>query len=248
MALWGVNDAEGSKPNWLTEEQKRNCFRTVRGWEIPLTGFGLTGSPTASPYYNRSGQYVGPTELLVAITVTGTGAPNYTNRGTTSVYEATPTADVPQYNVYFTTPLTGQALTASSGVTAYIPMIAVGCNLTLTPENLVFSITGTTHAPSGNTGNISLWQGATLSNTTYLSSAFYNQSTTLTGPYATNYFNAATVSSQTLNRYGGWGGLTGGAAALLIRSTCPVGTYGLTANVTGPSGQTGQIKFTVQVI
>ena len=91
MPFWNNNDAESSKPNWLSEEQKRQCFRTVRGWEIPLPGFSFnsgtaglsaaTGPIAGGTAYNiiggtggmsahyllRSTTYIGPTELLVAM-------------------------------------------------------------------------------------------------------------------------------------------------------------------------------------
>lgn len=77
MPLWNNNDRETSKPSWLTEEQKRLCFRTNRGWEIPLMGFGLSASEnlfgataqgqTSYPYTYKHPGIPFPTELLVAV-------------------------------------------------------------------------------------------------------------------------------------------------------------------------------------
>lgn len=78
MALWNSNDKEHAKPSWLTEEQKRLCFRTNRGWEIPLAGFaGISGAEnlggstangaTSTPWLYRAAGLPFPTELLVAL-------------------------------------------------------------------------------------------------------------------------------------------------------------------------------------
>jgi hypothetical protein len=60
MPLWNKNDSESSKPNWLTEEQRRNCVRTVRGWEMPENAGGSwksgnTGSSGNQAYFTRGG-------------------------------------------------------------------------------------------------------------------------------------------------------------------------------------------------
>jgi hypothetical protein len=102
MATWRNNDREESKPSWLNKAQKRNCVRTVRGWEVPsanaygnqFDGWKLNG-PTA---------HIPTLELIVAMPTDVTGGtsssgnavgPNYgsgTNnwfiRGLTSAYGA----------------------------------------------------------------------------------------------------------------------------------------------------------------
>ena len=43
MPSWKNDDKLSSAPSWLTEEDKRRCVRTNRGWELPLRGDGRTG-------------------------------------------------------------------------------------------------------------------------------------------------------------------------------------------------------------
>ena len=43
MPSWKNDDKLSSVPSWLTEEDKRRCVRTNRGWELPLRGDGRTG-------------------------------------------------------------------------------------------------------------------------------------------------------------------------------------------------------------
>ena len=43
MPSWKNDDKLSSVPSWLTEEDKRRCVRTNRGWELPLHGDGRTG-------------------------------------------------------------------------------------------------------------------------------------------------------------------------------------------------------------
>lgn len=43
MPSWKNDDKLSSVPSWLTEEDKRRCVRTNRGWEMPLRGDGSTG-------------------------------------------------------------------------------------------------------------------------------------------------------------------------------------------------------------
>ena len=38
MALWGVTEAEGSKPKWETTERKRDIFANTSGWVQPAQG------------------------------------------------------------------------------------------------------------------------------------------------------------------------------------------------------------------
>ncbi len=45
MSHWNNNDREESKPSWLTPAQKINCVRTSKGWEVPLNGTNVGGSP-----------------------------------------------------------------------------------------------------------------------------------------------------------------------------------------------------------
>lgn len=38
MGTWGANPDADKIPAWLSEDQKRQCIATTRGWEIPLAG------------------------------------------------------------------------------------------------------------------------------------------------------------------------------------------------------------------
>jgi hypothetical protein len=170
MSNWNQSDREDAKPNWLTEEQKRQCFRAKDGWAIPLPGFGVTSSVnivgqtggTGNHYLMRSASYIGPYELLVAIPsrLSATGATPSTFPG----IETGLTLDAGRYTApslfggtagqdsnitpYFTTPVTGNTYNYTRGVTAYIPLIVADANMTDLPGNLVISVTG----PSNITG------------------------------------------------------------------------------------------------
>jgi hypothetical protein len=160
MAFYGNNDNESSKPNWLTEEQKRHCIRTIRGWEIPLAGFSPTGGVnlngatggTGNHYLLRSASYIGPTELLVAMPLdpspTGATQTNYAGwsvdgvgRGASHDQYRGGTAgqDLPNNTPYFTMPASGSTISYTRGITAYIPLIAADANLTDLPNNMVFN-------------------------------------------------------------------------------------------------------------
>lgn len=239
MPLWNSNDRESSKPSWLTEEQKRVCFRTVRGWEIPLVGCGYTGS-TANPYnqayVTNSQTFVVPTELLVCLpldnSATGVTQTDYTDRGlSASVPGATQTDSVnnKNYPPYFTAPHSGAYYRVPFGTTSYIPVIASDVNTT---ESLQLSFTfGVNPTASHLTLIKNLTSGATAS----VGAQFAFQ----TGITNSTYPN------------GGWGGVTFGAAILQISATLTSGTYGVTCNVYDNrvgNPLTGSVPFTIRVI
>lgn len=257
MPLWNNNDSEASKPNWLTEEQKRMCFRTERGWEIPVQGFainataenifgGTAGSRTANAYSYRSSTLVGPTELLVAMpydpSITGARSPYSPGvelgvfRGRTSNTGYTAAGDLPNYAPYFTSPATGQNFSISRGTTAYIPVIGADVNMTDMPRSMSFSITG----PTTSGLSYSLVTGVTAGSFGGVTAQFY-QSTTLTGAPAT---------ASGLNRFGGLGGITQGAALFSVGTTAggPTGVYAFTLSVNdgrATGSLTGSSRFTI---
>lgn len=291
MPLWNNNDNENSKPSWLTEEQKRQCFRTVRGWEIPLAGQGFTSSAenifgatsvddTPTAYLYRSANFVGMTELLVAMPIDATSNANYAGRyanearGFTSAYGTTNASDLPNYTPYFTEPvasitgITGATLFATTGITSYIPVIAADANLTDLPRKFVFGLTTT--SGQGLTG-LSLVQGftagtfATLYNIIGATSGtlaltngsgltarqqlVFNQPTYVSGvTQAAAYWDPNTAASYVVNRYGGWGGITAGAAVLIVGANAATGNYALRLNVFDGhaiTGATGTLTFTL---
>ena len=294
MPLWNENDLENSKPSWLTEEQKRQCFRTTRGWEIPLAGyaftgdaeniFGATSAPnSAQPFLYRSPNFVGATELLVALPMdpSPTGATNSDyagvyageRRGLTSIYGATNGSDLPNYKPYFTAPaasitgITGSTVFATTGITSYIPVIAADVNVSDVSRKFVFGLTTTNgQALTG----VSLIQGftagtfATLYNTIGATSGsvaltgtalaarqslVFNQPTTISGMTApARYWDYNTAATYVVNRYGGWGGITCGAAVLQVGANATTGNYALRLDVfDGHSitGATGTVTFTL---
>lgn len=275
MALWGKNDAEGSKPSWLTEEQKRNCFRTIRGWEIPLAGVsvsadsiganGLTVSPGNSiPVLFRNGNYIGETELLVAMPfdpgVTGVTSSNFAGyyaneaRGiTTGKYGATSGNDAPNFAPYFAAPVTGQSYSISRGTTSYIPVIVADANITDIPQKLInLSFTGGTAGVTALLLNATGFTSGTF-NVAGATTAWYNQPTTLTGPAATGFYDQATKAAIAYNQYGGWGGITSGAGVLRLAVTAgaTTGTYTYVLSVNDGrtvGGKTGSSTFTVTVV
>lgn len=310
MPLWNKNDSENSKPSWLTEEQKRQCFRTVRGWEIPLAGqgftntaenvFGLTSNGTTGiPYLYRSPNFVGMTELLVAMPMDPSAA-GVTNEslaglpagerrgevsafsgtgGTNGIYGQTAAGDLPNYKPYFTEPVFGLTNTApgtvifaTKGITSYIPVIAADANYTDEPRSLVFTL-GTAAASSGLTG-LSLTFGAgftagylaTLYNimgatpgTPILTGAtlaarqqlILNQATVVAGMTAAGaVWDYNTAAAYVGNRYGGWGGITQGAAVLRVGADAVTGNYSLRLSVfdgRAAGGATGTIDFTLTI-
>jgi hypothetical protein len=296
MPLWNNNDLENSKPSWLTEEQKRLCFRTVRGWEIPLAGQGFTGDAenifgatsvddTATAYLYRSGTFVGATELLVAMpiddrtSVNFPGTHNSELRGFTSSFGATNGSDLPNYKTYFTSPsssvtgVTGSRVYATKGITSYIPVIVSDVNLTDLPKRFVFG--GLTTSDGGVLTGLSLLQGFTNGTFTSLYNAIgvtqagatsqliaagsiatysnlvFNQPTTLRGMTApAAYWDTSTSASYVVNRYGGWGGITQGAAVLIVSPSAVTGTYNLRINVfdgRASGGVTGTINFPLEI-
>lgn len=299
MGSWNINDLENSKPSWLTEEQKRQCIRTVRGWEIPLAGCGFTNTAenifgatangtTAVQFLYRSPNFVGPTELLVALpldpSVTGVTNTNYAGnvygepRGLTSIYGATSGDDVPNYRPYFTAPVAGITNTSSStvifatrGITSYIPVIAADANMTDVPRRYSFGLT-TSNGQSLTGVSLTFGAGftsgyfASLYNTigatsttpmltgpslTTRQNLIFNQPTTLVGMTApAAYWDYSTSSAYVVNRYGGWGGITQGAAVLRVDNTAVTGNYSIRLNVFDNrpgGGQTASIDFTLTV-
>lgn len=292
MALWNNNDLENSKPSWLTEEQKRQCIRTVRGWEIPLPGCGFTADAenifgatsvddTATAYLYRSRTFAGQTELLVAMPFDGTtdgNKPGYhvsESRGQTSLFGATNGDDLPNYKPYFTAPvatvtgITGTTVYATKGITSYIPVIASDANVTDLPRFFSISLTTTnsqqltgvslstsftagtfTHLYNaiGVTSNATPLTGSTL---TTRQNLVFNQPTTLVGMTApAAYWDTSTAASYVVNRYGGWGGITQGAAVLVVSPSAITGNYSLKLNcfdARATGGATGSVNFTLTI-
>lgn len=259
MALWGPNDREGSKPSWLTPEQKRQCFRTVRGWEIPLAGCGMSANQEALGGFSggtndtiqwlyRSNNYVGPTELLVAMpfdaSPTGVSSSNFAGvlvneaRGSSAqdALGLSAASDLPNYRAYFTTPLTGDSIIVrGQGTTAYIPIIAADANFTDLPREYTF---GFTASPSMTGLSLIAATGFTQGFFLGGASGYFQQSTTLTGAAAT---------AGGLNVFGGWGGYTQGSAVLRVGATAVSGNYTCTLTVSDGRGGTGTVVFALQV-
>lgn len=242
MALWNNNDREQSKPTWLTEEQRRLCVRTVRGWEIPLVGSGTTGS-TANPflgkeYITNSATNVVEYELLVAMPLdpspTGATQSLFTSRGTSAgVYGATSGDNVNNLNYapYFTTPLSGDTFVTSFGATAYLPLIAVDYNSTEFANKISFTLT------SGTAGS-----------SLVLLSPLTGGATAQIGATQWNFPTSVTSSAYP---FGGFGGVTFNAAVVRISATLTSGTYGCTASVWDNrpgTGITSSVPFTIRII
>jgi len=220
MSLWGPNDQEFSKPKWLTEEQKRNCFRTERGWEIPLQGVGYSGSTANGwngTFVTRSSQFVVPTELLVAMpfdaSVTGTTQANYTSRGHTSIAGATNgnTAGNPNYAPYFTLPANGVTLNIVRGITAYVPVLASDANLTDMPQAFTFLL-----AAAGLTN-----QKSTILSVTGVSSSTSPWATTPAGVTLHHFATAGAGAADFVGQFEAFvalGGTTVGAGLIYVGS------------------------------
>ena len=48
MALWGVTEAAGAKPKWLTSESKRDVFANTSGWVQPAQGISAARAALAT--------------------------------------------------------------------------------------------------------------------------------------------------------------------------------------------------------
>lgn len=237
MALWKSNDNESSKPSWLNEEQKRVCFRTVRGWEIPLGGIGSTGTtsnPFNQAYVTSSSSHVVQTELLVAMALkpsyTGQAQTNFANRGQTQGAVGATSGDATNnfnYAPYFTSPVNGATVRVPFGATAYLPVIAADCNTTDFGTAFTYSTTGAT----------SVWD-----NTLLITSITSGVTASLGGAFT--FPAGVTNATYTL---GGWGGVTHGAAVLRINAGLTTGTHGLTGTVLDARGVTGTTNFNVIV-
>jgi hypothetical protein len=133
MATWNNNDREESKPTWLNKIQRRLCTRTVRGWEIPLSGacfgYGATGFVASNGSNTQGAVY---SELIVTLpndpSTAGVSPAAYTPRSgnTGSSFGGwgqgvTTASDLPNYAPYFSCPFSGDSATAggpaSVGVT-----------------------------------------------------------------------------------------------------------------------------------
>lgn len=138
---WFNNDREESKPTWLNKAQKRNCVRTVRGWEVPASN--TYGNQFDGWKTNGATAYIPNLELIVAMPTDATAGtvangdmvgPRYFIRGQTGAYGdgyggtatnagffAESGRDVPNYTPYFTCPFNSDTCTAggplSTGVT-----------------------------------------------------------------------------------------------------------------------------------
>lgn len=129
---WFNNDREESKPSWLNKAQKRNCVRTVRGWELPASnayGNDFHGWKTVG-----ATAFIPNLELIVAMPTDATAGtvaagnmvgPRYFIRGQTGAYgdgygglptnvgfTAESGRDVPNYTPYFTCPFNNDTCTA----------------------------------------------------------------------------------------------------------------------------------------
>lgn len=129
---WFNNDREESKPTWLNKAQKRNCVRTVRGWELPASnayGNDFHGWKTVG-----ATAFIPNLELIVAMPTDATAGtvaagnmvgPRYFIRGQTGAYgdgygglptnvgfTAESGRDVPNYTPYFTCPFNNDTCTA----------------------------------------------------------------------------------------------------------------------------------------
>jgi hypothetical protein len=252
MALWNNSDSEASKPSWLTEEQRRNCVRTVRGWEIPTvgsgswnilgatssTGFsvGLTYQANDTSY--RSSSATVPMELLVAIPTnrlnrTGSNQnPGYLTdfRGATQAGSTGATFDLPNYKPYITWPVHGSTIIQPWGVTSYFPIIAADANSTDNSNSLSISVTG-----SGLTGvafGVNLF-ASMQADTQAQGATTFAYPTSATGPFARNR---------------GFGGISAGASVGRVTPAAVTNwSYVITATVTDPRGLTGVSAFTLQV-
>ena len=75
MALWGVTEAEGAKPKWLTTEGKRDIFANTSGWVQPAQGISAARAALAQrevlvAIRGLAGAQAGEASGLAAATIT----------------------------------------------------------------------------------------------------------------------------------------------------------------------------------
>ena len=254
MPSWNNNDREESKPTWLTPAQKRECVRTVKGWELPVS----------ASISNVAGQFEGTKdlgttasipqwELLVALpvdpSVTGATASNYAVRDTPTFYGATASSDT-AFAPYFAFPFQGDSATAGG-----------------------FDSTGLSYSDTTNFGlngygvstlNWSRSTGLTTGATGYIKviANDVNQTNTLSitmaGPSAVatgwQFFTGADLLDSTKVPVAVYESMFGPTAVdnqsigvVRLTSGLAARTYGLTATV-GDGGLTGTSFFTITVV
>ena len=74
MALWGVSDADETKPKWLSTSQQKQVYATAQGW-VAEPGLSGNGNANASPEIlafvrNLAGTDAAPTSKLGAADIT----------------------------------------------------------------------------------------------------------------------------------------------------------------------------------
>lgn len=229
MANWKNNDREQSKPNWLTEEQKRQCIRTERGWEIPMSGTEIGATSDSHIDY----------EVLVCLSNDG----NVTRTVDPTVNDAP----------YFSIPLTGDSHTAggptsdgltycqvAQGTTAYIPLVFGDSDSTDIYSSLVISgpyVDGVI-ATAGSTfvlltpGDYTAVVGGQYPKAGFIMG--------YTGSTATNRLTATLVS-------GYLGGYTDGGAILQIGAAAVTADYAIQVRGWDDAGTTADITFRLRV-
>lgn len=247
MPLWNGNDRESSKPSWLTEEQKRQCFRTVRGWEIPLAGFGSSAdaesvygltsmgvTPGSSsnmigPNLYRSPTYASLTELLVAMpwdaSATGTTNSNLAGYGTNEFRGATATgwaSGVTNYiDGYNYTPY---ITTPFTGQSFTIPrgttayIPVIASDANYTDLPRRMTFSLTTVGAGTTWPAFSVISSVTAGSFGPSGASWLNQPTYLIGSTATSMVSA-TGANLNYNTYGGLGGITAGSALMVFTVT-----------------------------
>lgn len=230
MSNWNNNDREQSKPNWLTEEQKRQCIRTARGWEIPMSGTPIDATSDSHIDY----------EVLVCLS----------NDGTVTRSVDPTTNDAP----YFSIPLTGDSHTAggptsdgltycqvAQGTTSYVPLVFGDPDSTDVYSSLVISgpyVDGVI-ATAGSTF-VLLTPGTYIGASAGLGYPKAGFIMGYTGSTATNILTSSLVS-------GYLGGITDGAALLRIGSAAVTADYAIQVRGWDDSGTTADITFRLRV-
>lgn len=216
---YGNNDRIESIPNWLTPEQRRNAVRTVRGWEIPLVGSGVSGSTANgfdSAYVTRSSTNNVEYEVIVAM------------RNTSDSFLRGLTQDVPGLTTRavdyapYVSGVSGDVINVNQGITSYIPIFGFDVNSIDVPGSITLS-------GSGFTTNIQLFSPITAGLTAQIGSQFTSRS----GITSSSFLRGSWPF--------GFGGLTVGAACIRVGSAVSTGGYsgtvsafsnGLTATIT----------------
>ena len=255
MPLWNNTDREESKPTWLTPAQKKNCVRTVKGWELPVSDgiANVAGQFGGTENLGTTG-YIPSWEVLVAMpldpSAAGVADSNYAGRDTPTFFGSTAADDTPNYAPFFSFPFQGDSATAGGPDSTGLSWAASGDGITWGLNAYGVSTLNWSKA-SGLTGYVKvIANDVNQTNTLAI---------TMTGPSGQangwQFFTGADTLDATKVPLAVYEAMFGPTATvnenigvLRLQNTLAARNYGLTAQVIDGAGETGTSFFTITVV